>query len=83
MNSDARFSSTSSSPSKTSDAKASSLRPAGWGFFIYLILLVILTVWIGPLIAQSNREVANPVAHPVAAAASTPHEKATYPALFS
>jgi hypothetical protein len=55
-----------SGPSKAAGTKSSSLRPAGWGFFIYLILLVILTVWIGPLIAESNRTVADPAVHPVA-----------------
>jgi hypothetical protein len=66
MTPDAPVSPAPSRPLKAAETKASSLRPAGWGFFIYLVLLVILTVWIGPLIAESNRSVANPVEHPVA-----------------
>jgi hypothetical protein len=69
MNPDANFSPAASRPAKPVGAKSSSLRPAGWGFFIYLILLVILTVWIGPMIAQSNSDMANAASHPVAAAA--------------
>jgi Na+/proline symporter len=38
--------------------KAASLHPSGWGFFIYLLLLIVLTVWVGPMIAENNREVA-------------------------
>jgi hypothetical protein len=38
--------------------RAASLHPSGWGFFIYLLLLIVLTVWVGPMIAENNREVA-------------------------
>jgi hypothetical protein len=70
MNSNPPFAPTPSSPPKITGTKASSLRPTGWGFFIYLILLVILMVWIGPLIAESNRTVADPAVHPVASSTS-------------
>lgn len=56
--------------------RASSLHPSGWGFFVYLLLLVVLAVWVGPMIADDNRRMADGDTQPPAPTVVTTADQA-------